>query len=296
MVLVTSGSPSKTLAWKTAQTLNAEYLDTEVKMFPDGELYVRFLGEVSKEDVIVVQSLGHKPNQYLIELFLMLDALKDLKAGRIIVVTPYFAYARQDERFKPGEAISLQTIAKLIEVAGADHIFTIDSHRHRVIDVTKLTKIPLVDVSAMGELAKHVTSVYKLENPAVIGPDAEAEAWAKIAADVINSDYDALEKKRFDAETVEVRPRKLDVKERDVLIVDDIISTGNTIIKAIEVLKQHGAKDIYVGCAHPLLVKNALIRIYQAGARYVVGTDTVSSPIGLVSVAPVIKEAVSKIL
>ncbi len=296
MVIVTSGSSSKTLAWRTAQALNAEYLDTEVKMFPDGELYVRFLDDVSGKDLVVVQSMGHKPNQYLIELFLMLDALKDLKARKVIVVTPYFAYARQDERFKPGEAISLQTIARLIEVAGADHIFTIDSHRHRVIDVAKLTKIPLIDVSAMGVLAKHVTSTFDLHNPAVIGPDAEAEAWAKIAADTINADYDALEKKRFDAETVEVRPRKLDVKERDVLIVDDIISTGNTIIKAIEVLKQHGARDIYVGCAHPLLVKNALIRILQAGARYVVGTDTVSSPIGLVSVAPVIKDAINEIL
>ncbi len=296
MVLVTSGSPSKTLAWKTAQALNAEYLDTEVKMFPDGELYVRFLSEVSKEDVIVVQSLGQKPNQYLIELFLMLDALKDLKARRVIVVTPYFAYARQDERFKPGEAISLQTIARLIEVAGADHIFTIDSHRHRVIDVTKLTKIPLVDISAMSEIAKHVAGAHTLHSPVVIGPDAGAEVWAKNAAKAIDADYDALEKKRFDAETVEVRPRKLDVEKRDVLIVDDIISSGNTIIKAIEVLKRHGAKDIYVGCAHPLLVKNALIRIYQAGAKYVVGTDTVSSPLGLVSVAPVIKEAIRKIL
>lgn len=295
MVLITSGSPSKTLAWKVAAELKTKFLDTETKMFPDGEIYVRFLGDVTKEEVIVIQSLGHQPNQYLVELFLMLDALKDLKAKRIVTVLPYFAYARQDERFKPGEAISLQTVSRLIEAAGADHIFTIDSHRHRVIDQDRLTKVPLVDLTAMAELAKYMNSTYSMKDPAVIGPDAEAGAWAKIAAETLGIDYDALEKKRFDAETVEIKPRKLDVKDRDVLIVDDIISTGNTIIKAIDVLKKNGANDIYVACTHPLLVLNALVRIYKAGAIDVVGTDTVLSSISHVSVAPVIANAVKKI-
>ncbi|MFX1562507.1 MAG: ribose-phosphate diphosphokinase [Promethearchaeota archaeon] len=296
MVLITSGSPSKTLAWKVAQNLNTEYLDTEIKRFPDGEIYARFLGDVAGKDVVLVQSLGHEPNQYLIELFLMLDALKDMKARRVITVLPYFAYARQDERFKQGEAVSVKTISRLIEAAGADHIFTIDSHRHRVVDQTHLTKIPLDDLSAMSVLAKYMAAKYQMHQPAIIGPDAEAGAWAKIAADTLGVDFDSLEKKRFDAETVEIRPRKLDVKGRDVLIVDDIISTGNTIIKAIEVLKENGAKDIYVACTHPLLVLNALVRIYQAGAIDVVGTDTVHSPISLVSVAPVIADAVKKVL
>ncbi len=296
MVLVASGSPSKTLAWKVAQDLNAQYLDTEIKMFPDGEIYVRFLDDAAGKDVVLIQSLALNPNQYLIELFLMLDALKDIKARRVITVLPYFAYARQDERFKPGEAISVQTISRLIEAAGADHIFTIDSHRHRVVDQTKLTKIPLDDLSAMNVLAKYMSAKHKMHNPAVIGPDSEAGAWAKIAADTLGIDYDSLEKKRFDAETVEIRPRKLDIKGRDVLIVDDIISTGNTIIKAMEVLKVNGAKDIYVACTHPLLVLNALVRIYQAGALDVVGTDTVYSPISLVSVSPVISNAVKKVL
>ncbi len=295
MVLVTSGSPSKTLAWNVAQKLRAEFLDTEVKQFPDGEVYLRFLGEVAKKEVVVVQSLGHQPNQYLVELFLMLDALKDLKAKQVIVVLPYFAYARQDERFKPGEAISLKTISRLIENAGADYIFTIDSHRHRVLDQDTLTKIPLKDLTAMAELAKYVNSKFELHNPAVIGPDVEAGAWAKIAAEALSVDYDALEKKRYDAQTVEIKPQRLDLKNRDVLIVDDIISTGNTIIKAIEVLKKNGADNIYVACTHPLLVLNALVRIYQAGAIDVVGTDTVPSPISRVSVAPVIASAIKKI-
>ncbi|MFX0169036.1 MAG: ribose-phosphate diphosphokinase [Candidatus Hodarchaeota archaeon] len=295
MVIVTSGSPSKTLAWRVAEKLSAAYLDTDVKHFPDGEIYVRFLGEVKDEEVIVVQSLSHQPNHYLIELFFMLDALKDLKAKRVVAVLPYFAYARQDERFKPGEAISLKTVSRLIEEAGADHIFTIDSHRHRVLDQDELTTVPLQDLTAMAELANYVATKYKMDNPAVIGPDAEAGAWAKIAADTLSVEYDALEKKRYDAETVEIKPRHLDLKDRDVLIVDDIISTGNTIIKAIEVLKRNGAKNIYVACTHPLLVLNALVRIYQAGALDVIGTDTVQSAISYVSVAPVIAEAIKKI-
>ncbi|MFW9984961.1 MAG: ribose-phosphate diphosphokinase [Candidatus Odinarchaeota archaeon] len=295
MVVITSGSPSKTLAWKVAQNLNATYLDTEVKRFPDGETYLRFLGNVEKENVIVVQSLGHQPNHYLVELFLMLDALKDLKAKHVIAVIPYFAYARQDERFKPGEAVSIKTISRLVEAAGADNIFTIDSHRHRVVDQDDLTTVPLQDLTAMAELAKYMDSKYDLHNPAVIGPDAEAGAWAKIAADTLSVEYDALEKKRFDAETVEIKPRRLDIKDRDILIVDDIISTGNTIIKAIDILKKNGAKDIYVACTHPLLVLNALVRIYQTGAIEVVGTDTVQSAISHVSVAPVIANAVKNV-
>jgi ribose-phosphate pyrophosphokinase len=294
-VLVASGNSSKTLAWKTAQLLKATYLDTEVTTFPDGEIYIRFLGEVANQDVVVIQSLAHKPNEYLIELFLMLDALKDLKARRIIAVLPYLAYARQDERFKPGEAVSVQTITRLIEAAGADRIFTIDSHRHRVLDQGKLTHIPFVDLTAMGELAKYMKSAHNLRKPVVIGPDSEAEPWARTAAEAFGAEHDTLEKKRFDAETVEVRPHTLDVKGRDVLIVDDIISTGNTIIKAIEVLKRHGARDIFVACTHPILVLNALVRIYQAGAVDIVGTDTVPSSISLVSVAPVIAKAIAQL-
>ncbi len=295
MVLVTSGTPSKFLAWNVAQTLKAEYLNTEIKHFPDGETYIRFLGDVTKEDVIVIQSLALKPNDYLIELFLMLDALKDLKAKRVVTVLPYFAYARQDERFKPGEAISLKTVSRLIEAAGSDYIYTIDSHRHRVVDQDELTTVPLHDLSAMEELAKYMNSKHTLHNLAVIGPDSEAGAWAKIAADALSVDYDALVKKRHDAETVEIQPRELNLKGRDVLIVDDIISTGNTIIKAIDVLKKNGAKDVYVACTHPLLVLNALVRIYEAGALDVVGTDTVPSGISHVSVAPVIVDALKKL-
>jgi len=295
IMLVASGSSSKTLAWKVAQLLKAGYLDTEVTTFPDGEIYMRFLGEVTNQDVVLIQSLARKPNEYLVELFLMLDALKDLKARRVIAVLPYLAYARQDERFKPGEAVSIQTITRLIQAAGADRIFTVDSHRHRVIDQGKLTIIPLVDLTAMGELAKHVKATHDLRKAIVIGPDGEAEPWARTAAEALGFEHDTLEKKRFDAETVEVRPRTLDVKGRDVLIVDDIISTGNTIIKAIEVLKRNGAKDIFVACTHPILVLDALVRIYRAGARDVVGTDTVPSPISLVSVAPVIAKAITQI-
>ena len=148
----------------------------------------------------------------------------------------------------------------------------------------------------MAELAKHMNSHHTLHKPAIIGPDSEAGAWAKIAADTLNVEYDALEKKRLDAETVEIRPKTLDVKGRDVLIVDDIISTGNTIIKAVDVLKQNGAKDIYVACTHPLLVLNALVRIYQAGALEVIGTDTVQSAISRVTVAPVIATAIKEII
>lgn len=289
--IILGGSSAQVLAIKIGRLLKAPVLLPEIKRFPDGEKYVRITGNVNGKTVAVIQSFYHQPDEFLIEYFLMVDTLKDLGAKRVLGVVPYFAYARQDERFKPGEAVSFKIVTKLIEEVGTDEIYTVDTHLHRVEQLSEIFRIPAHNLTAVPLLAQYIKKNFELTNPIVIGPDEEAEQWAKVAAKELEAEYDVLEKERLGPSEVRIKTRELDVKNRDIVIVDDIISTGGTMVEAIKMLKEHGAKNIIAACTHPILVQNALTKIYQAGALAVIGTDTVPSSISFVSVAPVIAEA-----
>ena len=289
--IILGGSSAQVLAIKIGRLLKAPVLLPEIKRFPDGEKYVRITEDVNDKTVAVIQSFYHQPDEFLIEYFLMVNTLKDLDAKRVLGVVPYFAYARQDERFKPGEAISFRIVTKLIEEVGTDEIYTVDTHLHRVEQLSEIFRIPAHNLTAVPLLAQYVKKNFELTNPIVIGPDEEAEQWAKVAAKELEAEYDVLEKERLGPSEVRIKTRELDVKNRDIVIVDDIISTGGTMVEAIKMLKEHGAKNIIAACTHPILVQNALTKIYQAGALAVIGTDTVPSSISFVSVAPVIAEA-----
>jgi ribose-phosphate pyrophosphokinase len=293
-LLIIGGSASCALAEKVAQRLGVGLSKLEVRRFPDGEKYLRVLGDVSGEEVAVIQSTYHKPDEHLFEYFLLAETLRDLGAEKVTAVIPYFAYARQDERFNPGEAISFRTVAKLIEDVGTDEIYTIDMHLHRVHDISKMFKIPAHNLSAIPLVAGYVKKNFKLSKLLVIGPDEEAKQWAKAAAETLKVDHDVLEKRRLGPEKVEIKPRRLDVKGRDILIVDDIISTGGTIVETVKILRREGARKVIAACTHPVLVEDALTKIYEAGADAVIGTDTIPSPISHVSVAPIIAEALTK--
>ena len=289
--IILGGSSAQVLVIKVGRLLKASVLLPEIKRFPDGEKYVRITGDVNGKTVAVIQSFYHQPDEFLIEYFLMVDTLKDLGAKRVLGVVPYFAYARQDERFKPGEAVSFKIVTKLIEEVGTDEIYTVDTHLHRVEQLSEIFRIPAHNLTAVPLLAQYIKKNFELTNPIVIGPDEEAEQWAKVAAKELEAEYDVLEKERLGPSEVRIKTRELDVKNRDIVIVDDIISTGGTMVEAIKMLKEHGAKNIIAACTHPILVQNALTKIYQAGALAVIGTDTVPSSISFVSVAPVIAEA-----
>jgi len=289
--IILGGSSAQVLAIKIGRLLKAPVLLPEIKRFPDGEKYVRITEDVNGKTVAVIQSFYHQPDEFLIEYFLMVDTLKDLGAKKVLGVVPYFAYARQDERFKPGEAVSFKIVTKLIEEVGTDEIYTVDTHLHRVEQLTEVFRIPAHNLTAVPLLAQYIKKNFELTDLIVIGPDEEAEQWAKVAAKELEAEYDVLEKERLGPSEVRIKTRELDVKNRDVVIVDDIISTGGTMVEAIKMLKEHGAKNIIAACTHPILVQNALTKIYQAGVLAVIGTDTVPSSISFVSVAPVIAEA-----
>jgi len=287
-MIIVGGSASSKLASRVAKLLGCPVVNSEVTRFPDGESYVRVNYNFKDEHAVVVQSTCYPQNDNYIELFLLLDAVKDLGAKRATAVVPYFGYARQDKRFKPGEAISVRTMCKLIESAGADDVITIDIHE----DETMANfAIPAYNLTAMSLIGRYVARL-DLRDPVVLGGDQGALTRAKRAAAEFMADYDYLHKTRQTSTKVTMRPKRLDVSGRDVVIVDDIISTGGTVIEAIKVLKKQGARAIYVACTHPVLVGNSLQKIIAAGARKVMATDTIEHKISVISVAPVIAESI----
>jgi ribose-phosphate pyrophosphokinase len=290
-MLIVAGSASLKLAERVAKQLKCRLTKPELRRFPDGELYARIPGEVRGKNVAVIQSTCHSPNENYMELFLLLDAAKDLGAKKVTAVIPYLAYARQDKRFEEGEAVSLRTVAKLVESVGTDEVCVVDMHAHRVEKLSKIFNIPAQNLTAAPLLGKHIAENYQLKNPVVIGPDEEAQQWARAAGEAIGADWDYMIKKRLGPEEVEIKPRKLQVRGRDVIVIDDIISTGGTMIEAIKILKKHGARKIHAACTHGVLVGDALEKIRRAGVREVFATDTIEGEISKVSVAPIIADA-----
>lgn len=292
---IIGGSGSETLAARVAKELGVAPSRIETKRFPDGEKYLRVMDEVKGEDVVVVQSMYKTPDEHLIEYFLLVDNLKELGAKRVVAFIPYFAYARQDARFNPGEALSLVTVSKLIQSVGTDEIYAFDAHLHRISKMVQLFKVPAHNLTAAPTLAQYVKENCRPDNPLVIGPDEEAESIVQDVAKVLDAEYDVLIKKRTSAEKVEVRPRAANAKGHDVIIADDIISTGGTVVEALKILRSQGAGKIYVTCTHPLLIGNALAKILDGGANLVVGTDTIPSPVSHVSVAPMMAAQIRKL-
>jgi len=288
-MITVAGSASGKLAARVAKSLGCPLVRPEVTRFPDGESYVRADHDFRDEHAIVVQSTCYPQNDNLIELFLLLDTAKDLGAKRVTAVVPYFGYARQDKRFKPGEAVSVRTMCKLIERAGADDIFTVDIHEEEIM---ANFAIPAYNLTAMSLIGRYIDKHLDLRDPVVLAPDQGALRHAKRAAAEFMADYDYLYKTRQTSTKVTMRPKRLNVSRRDVVIVDDIISTGGTVIEAVRILKKQGARDIYAACTHPVLAGGALRKIIAAGARKVIATDTIEHKTSVISVAPVIAEAI----
>lgn len=289
-IIVLGGSAGEHIAIKLAEILGVELGFIEVKKFPDGETYIRIHSDVSGKKVVYVNSLQHGPNELIIETLYTLDTLKDLGAREIHAVIPYMAYARQDERFNPGEAVSILCLAKLFKSLKLDGIYTIDMHLHRITKPEKIFGSKFYNLTGVRELAKYIKEHHRIDkNTVVIGPDEEAEQWAKIMAEELGGiEYSVLEKRRLTAEEVVIEAKGIDVKNRDIVIVDDIISTGGTIVESVKALRKLGAKDIIVAAVHPILTGRALPRLLRLGLKDLIATDTILSPISKVSVAPAI--------
>ena len=290
-MIVIPGPASQDLGRKVADMLKSRIVSVVFKTFPDGESYVRLKGNVKDEEVVIVQTTGPPQDVHIMQLFLMVDAAKDLGAEKVIAVVPYLAYARQDKRFLPSEAVSIETFIKLIEASGIDRFLTVNIHEEGAL---KKFSVPAGNLSAMTLLAEYFKKK-GLAGAFSLAPDRGALKLAKEANKVLNGGCGWLRKER-DRLTREIRveEKKLDIKGRDIIVFDDIISTGGTIATAANMLKEQGARKVYAACAHPLLVGEAQKKIMQSGAEEIVGTDCVPSPVSVVSVAPLIAEALAE--
>ncbi len=291
-MIVVLGPASQDLGRKVADMLKSRIVSVIFKTFPDGESYLRLDGDVKGEEVVIVQTTGPPQDAHIMQLFLMVDAAKDLGAERVTAVVPYLAYARQDKRFLPGEAISIETFIKLIEASGTDRFLTVNIHKEGVL---KKFSIPAENLSAITLLAEHFKNK-GLAGAFSLAPDKGALELAKEADRVLDGGCGWLRKERHRLTgEIRVEEKKFNIEGRDVIVFDDIISTGGTIAAAVKMLKTQGAKRVYAACAHPLLVGEAQRKIMQGGAEEIVGTDCVPGPVSVVSVAPLIAEALAKI-
>jgi ribose-phosphate pyrophosphokinase len=284
--LIIGGSSSQKLAAKVSKELDDYLCPIETKKFPDGERYIRFKDDIEKE-VTVIQSTGFPQDENYMELFLILKNLKDLGAEEIKVVIPYLGYGRQELRFKPGEAISAQIIAELLEFAGATELYSINLHESSVKD---FFNIPVIELSAMPPIAEYIKNV--IEDPIIIAPDKGALHHAQDIASILNTKCDYMEKVRLSPDTVETKVKNLDVDGINAVIIDDIISTGGTIVNAVNILKEYNAKSVTVSCVHPVLVGDAILKIFATGVKDILSTDTISSETNMISVAPLIANAI----
>src|SRR5437867_7666279 len=195
-MIILGGSASEQLAERVAQEVGVETGRREIKKFPDGETYIRIHEDVKGQDIAVIQSLYRNPDPYIFEYLLLVDTLRDLGARSITGVAPYLAYARQDARFYPGEAVTQSSLARLFEAAGTTSFITVDCEPHRLGGVAKVFKIPAQNLSAIPLLGQYARGHLALRNPIVIAPDAGAEDLAAAVAEELDGEHFVFQKKR----------------------------------------------------------------------------------------------------
>jgi ribose-phosphate pyrophosphokinase len=287
-VKVIPGPASTELGTKIAELIEVEVVPVTFKFFPDGESYVRLNSAVKGDDVLVVQTTSPPQDTHLLQLLQLCDTAKDLGAKEITAVVPYLAYARQDKRFLDGEAVSINTVRKFIEAVGVDRLLTVNIHKEEVLH---RFSIPAENLSAMPLLAEYFFDK-GLAGALSLAPDEGAVNLVKETAAILKGGYSWLRKER-DRTTgeINIEAGELDVKGRDVIVFDDIISSGGTIVTSVAILKRFGARRVYTACTHPLLIGEAEKKILSSGAEDIIGTDSVPGKRGIVSVAPLIAKA-----
>lgn len=286
---VISGKSSEDIAKELSKKLKANLVRSEVKIFPDGESKITLKGKISKNRIIVVQSIYPPVDSNLIQALSLISKAKEF-SNDVTAVIPYLGYARQDREFLPGEIVTMKVLAKLFKGAGASKMIVIDIHS---IMGLKYFKIKSRNISAIPDLVKYFKRI-NLRDPLVVSPDQGGKKRAMEFAKELGSDYIALTKHR-DRKTgkVQIETSKIDqVKNRDLIIVDDMISTGGSIIKATEFLKRQKCHSVYVACTHALLINNAEQKIRKSGVTKIVSANTIPGKTSVVDISNTIAQAI----
>ena len=284
---VIGGCGSSDLAKRIARKLKATYIKTEKNVFPDGESKITINQIPKKSIVIVVQSTYPPVDSNLLELLSIVSKVQKF-SSKVYAVIPYMGYARQDREFLGGEIVTIGVVGRLLKASGVKKVLTVDIHSKLAL---KELKILSENVSAMEGLVKHFKKM-KMKDPLVVSPDLGGQVRAKEFARLLKTDSIALKKHR-DRKTgkVNILSEKVDVKDRDLIIVDDMISTGGSIVKASKFLKKHKCKRVFVACTHALLVNDAAKKIKNAGVSQIISTNTIPGESAKVDVSKVISDA-----
>jgi ribose-phosphate pyrophosphokinase len=295
-VIIIPGSGATKLGRDIALSMNVKTLEFDTRKFPDGERYVRLNGRCDGDIVSVVQSTYKDPDGLLMEYCMLADAALGAGASEVLGVFPYLAYLRQDQRFKDGETLSSKVFAQLIESVGTTKVFVVDPHLHRLSSLDVLFNVPAFNLSAMFMMAEYASKNFHLNDPIVVAPDEEASQWANKVATVLKAGYVVAKKVRSGDLTVEIDFSGSNLEGRDVLLVDDIVSTGGTLASITTKLKKAGATRVIALVTHGLFASGAYERISGSGVDHIITTDTVPNERSIVSVAPIIKEALDDAL
>lgn len=286
--MIVSCSHGRHLGYAIAKKLRARHYNLIVDKFPDDELHVRFNFGLNNKTAILIQSFYKNISDSVIEVIFAAQTARELGAKKIILVASYFPYMRQDKRFHKGEAISQRIIAGLIDKY-FDAVYMMDPHLHRRNKLEYLFKIKSKKLTANNLIANYIKK--HIKNPVIIGPDEESYKWARNVSDMLEAESRILKKKRYSSYHVKVKlNKKIDLKNKNVVIVDDIVSTGNTILETTKILRRLGAKNIHCICVHGIFINNALAKLRKAGIK-VVSTNTIPSKVAKIDVSGVIADS-----
>jgi ribose-phosphate pyrophosphokinase len=287
-----SGRSSLYLSQRISEALNMKLGDCEIKTFSDGEIWMKYNENIRGCDVFLIQST-FPPADHLMELLIMIDAARRSSAAQINAVIPYFGYARQDRKDMPRVAITAKLVANLLMEAGADRIITMDLH---AAQIQGFFDIPVDHLYASGVFLNYFRT-FNIENLAVASPDVGSIKMARAYAKRLHADLILIDKRRPKQNVAEIMNIIGEVKDKNILIIDDLMDTGGTFVNAVKALKDKGAKDIYGACTHPILSGDALEKINNSSITKVLVSDTIplkyqSPKIEVISVAKIFAESI----
>jgi ribose-phosphate pyrophosphokinase len=300
-LVLLAGRSYPELAQEVAQELGVPLSPTLAYDFANGEIFVRFQESVRGCDAFVLQSHTTPINKWIMEQLIMIDALKRASAKRITVIVPFYGYARQDKKHRGREPISARLIADLFKTAGADRLMTVDLHTSQI---QGFFDGPVDHLFAMPLLAKHVASRVPREDITVVSPDAGRVRVAERWTDILGAPLAIIHKRRDPDVPNQVRVFEVvgDVRDRVCVLVDDMIDTGGTIVKAAETLFENGAKDVIVAATHGILSDPARERLQESRISEVVVTNTLPiseerqfPKLTILSIAPILAKAITEV-
>ncbi len=297
---ILSGTSNPLLSKSISKHLRLKLINTNIKNFADGEIYVEINENIRGNSVFVVQSTSTPANDNLMELLLCIDALKRSSAKNITAVIPYFGYARQDRKVVPRTSISAKVVSNLITNAGANRIVTVDLHAGQI---QGFFDMPVDNLFTTPIFARYIKKNIKSNNLTCVSPDAGGIERTRGLAKKINAELAIIDKRRPQAGKSQVMNIIGDIKNKNCIIVDDIIDSGGTIVNAVEALIKKGAKDVHVFVTHAVLSGDAVNKIKKSKIKKLIITDTIDnsrriknvSKIQVLSIAPLMAEAIKRI-